>query len=262
MLLPSVVNSNARSHGCLLARAGVLAAGFMLGACNTPSYNRELTLGNRVELEAVTAGVPRGSPVATPERPDKPSLARDVLARDWQARRFLVPIDGVTHRPTYTELQREVAMTARDRGEFPTVDSALDTSVKGGYAAQLGQAVTSVGRAPAEIAMMPVRMYETPPFDAVSTPTDPPARYNYPGGQGRMSANTFPPSPPKPAPAPAAAPDATPSAPVPATPPLPAPAPATTENPAKPGESPNSELIWIYDGGKWRQIRKSEAPPR
>ncbi|MGQ0627196.1 MAG: hypothetical protein ACT4PL_03745 [Phycisphaerales bacterium] len=237
----------------------------LISGCNTPSYNRELTLGNRVELEAVTDGVPRGSPVATPERPDRPSLARDVLARDWQARRFLVPIDGVTHRPTYTERQNEVAMTRRDRGEFPTPESALDTSVKGGVAAQFAQAAGSIVRVPAEIAMMPVRMYESPPFDAVSSPSTPPERYNYPGGQGRMSSNTFPPSPPaaaKPSPEPAAATGEAPSAPVPALPPLPAAAPTTAENPAKPGESPNSELIWIYDNGRWRQIRKSEAPPR
>ena len=67
-----------------------------------------------------------------PERrttnPGSPSTTLDRAG--WQPIDFVVPVDGVRHDPNYRFLtsSRQRSRTARDRGDFPTYVSALDSS--------------------------------------------------------------------------------------------------------------------------------------
>ncbi len=254
-----------------VALLAVLAA--TLGGCGTNSYNRENTLGNVVELEAITVGVPRGSAVPTPDRPDSPSLRAGTLAREhWVTQSIFVPIDGTTHRPIYTNRFSYADFTARQRGEFPTVESSIVTSQQGSATAHAIEGAIAPFYAMRELAMMPIHMVEQHPFTTVSSPTNPPARYNFPGATGIVSgAGGFgrsadggqyirvikpveTPLPPAPAdPAPAGTGVTTSPAPV-------VPAQLDPTDPAKPATPGSPDTVWIYKDGKWRQVPRSEAP--
>ncbi len=244
--------------GCTLCLLGCF-----LGGCGTNSYNRELTLGNRVELEAVTPGVPRGLAAPLPERPDRPSLNPATLDRaDWSQRLVLVPIDGTTHRPNYSDRLEAANLIARDRGEFPTIDSAIDTSVQGSATQKIVEGVRGPFHSAVSLALMPIHMFQEPPFDPVSSPQTPKPRYNYPGGLGVVTQSTRmvraltpPDQRPQAAPEPVEAPASGPPTTSPANPPPAIPATA-------PAKADDSGMVWIYRDGKWIRVPKSEVTPR
>ncbi len=104
----------------LLAASAALFAG-----CNR--QNHSLKLGQELELETFrTAPV---EPAATSALPSG-VLANDatqVGTRDaWAQTEVEVPNDGVYHRPLYKTEYSRVKYTPRNRGEFPTAETALD----------------------------------------------------------------------------------------------------------------------------------------
>ena len=237
------------------------ALAFAASGCGTNSYNRENSLGNVVELESITSGVPRGSALPTPDRPDAPSVRAGTLSRDnWAPQSVFVPLDGTTHRPTYSVRPSFDKSNARKRGDFPTVESSLVTSTQGSATAQAIEGLKVPFRSAAELVMMPVHMFQQGPFTTVSTPTAPPARYNYPGGSGvpadggqfvRTIKAVETPLPKEPVEPPPAQTGVTTS---------PAPVVPAEGDPAKPGAPSAPDTVWIYKDGKWRQVPKNEAP--
>lgn len=116
----------------VLASAACLA-----GVAGCVHSNDRLSLGNQVELEAfstdatgdrVTPGGPivPGDQVWTAGRTPQP-----IDRSGWGRTEFLVPVDGVGHRPAYTTRVMLKNSTARQRGEYPTAVSALELT--GGF---------------------------------------------------------------------------------------------------------------------------------
>lgn len=110
---------------CVMGRfsAGVLCA-LAMGALGCAEENRRTTLGHSdadaVTLEAFTderreLGVDYGVRTQTLDR------------SGWVETEHVQPIDGVYHTPTYRTIRRTTDDTARQRGEFPTIESAAGT---------------------------------------------------------------------------------------------------------------------------------------
>ena len=251
----------------------VLATPFSLGTlavlcgCGTPSYNRENTIGDLVELESITQGVPRGLAAPIPERPDKPSLRPGTLDRNhWSQRLVIVPIDGTTHRPTYATRVDEADLIPRQRGEFPTPASVIDTSIRSNATQQAFEGLVAPFHSAVDLAMIPVRMIDRGPFTKVTSPAEPPVRYNYPGGRGFMTqpGRRLPAMAPGVDAAPASAPQGllpgestnTPTS-------APATSPPPPRTPAAPRPEPEEPAgVWIYRDGKWVKVPASEVTPR
>lgn len=78
----------------------------------------DLRLGGVQEIETFA---PPGEPLATSPLSD-PSLAQ----RPWPEMTLLVPNDGIRNRPVYRTQYLFLNQNRRQRGEFPTPESALD----------------------------------------------------------------------------------------------------------------------------------------
>ena len=116
-------------HTATMTLAGLLAAAALLAGCVTPENDRG-TIGRSVRLEAFTAApaqpagpdmsVPVGQPV-----PQEPSI-RGLDRGHWTSTRIFVPVDGTAHRPTYAKRVHLADATARQRGEYPNAETALE----------------------------------------------------------------------------------------------------------------------------------------
>lgn len=93
------------------------------------SQNERNTIGNNLPIEAIAepahelAAWDAGRPEAMAD--DAPSLT-GVDRSDWNTTTYLVPVDGVGHRPIYRSDHQLLRYTARQRMEFPTAESALE----------------------------------------------------------------------------------------------------------------------------------------
>jgi hypothetical protein len=109
------------------ARIAIAAAAFciaLLAGCNR--QNHSLQLGQEVELETFQptreAAASSANPSGVLANANTPVGTRET----WAQTEMLVPSDGVYHRPTYKTEYSRVKYTARNRGEFPTAETALD----------------------------------------------------------------------------------------------------------------------------------------
>lgn len=111
--------------------AGVLCV-VAIGAVGCAEENRRTTLGHSAVDEA---GHDRGDVVTLEAFGDGGGeLGVDYAVRTrsldrsgWVATEHVQPVDGVHHTPTYRTIRRTTEDTARQRGEFPTVESASGT---------------------------------------------------------------------------------------------------------------------------------------
>lgn len=138
---------------------GVLAPLALLPAC--VDSNSRTTIGETVVLPAMEPS----PPVPAQYSQDAPSTAH--LDRGtWQPTIFLVPVDGTHHRPTYADPLFLTDATRRQRGEFPTIESALDLdgSEFGPEASQerFSEGVLVPARAFLDAVAMPVRLVGEP----------------------------------------------------------------------------------------------------
>jgi hypothetical protein len=93
----------------------------LLAGCSSP-LNQGRLIGGEVALDSVTPEVERG------EREWQAISVVSLDRSNWAQMRFAVPLDAVEHQPTYTQQPYLLCETARQRGEYPSVATALDTS--------------------------------------------------------------------------------------------------------------------------------------
>ncbi len=148
-----------------------------LAGCSNGEFNTESTLGGVVQAEAFDSQQRSWLPGASGTNPDAPSVRTDSLSREhWGEYAYTVPVSGVTHYPTYATRLHYTDQFARQRGEFPTVDSALDTSAKDSRLVQVAEGLVWPVWAGIDLGLLPVRAFTNPPWQAVASPKSPPAR--------------------------------------------------------------------------------------
>jgi hypothetical protein len=117
----------------LVVGGGVGALVLGMGGC--VGDNQRLTLGHDVELSSLageSAGSGGGDGGGTKYSGNTDALAHasgELQQRSWEGQEFVVPVDRVGHRAVMW--RREIVMptkTARQRGEYPTPETALDLS--------------------------------------------------------------------------------------------------------------------------------------
>lgn len=92
---------------------------------------------------------------------------------DWTGMRVNVPNDVPMHQPRYTENVEFDRSTARNRGDYPTATSALDTVSSKSEDLQIKEAVFAPFIAGADVALMPARMIQARPWQRTQTGSDP-----------------------------------------------------------------------------------------
>ncbi len=99
-------------------------AGLLALVAGCVDSNSRTTIGETPDAVTLTAMEPT-KPIPDEYPQDAHSLTG--LSRDnWQSEAFLVPVDGTGHRPTYADSFFIADVTRRQRGEYPTIESALD----------------------------------------------------------------------------------------------------------------------------------------
>lgn len=188
--------THAPSRPLVSAAPAALAASALLalGAC--APLNRDMGVGERVHLEAIEPDkAERAFPPVSPKAPDERSLARNTLDRSmWKARTVLIPIDGTTHRPTYATGPHYTSGTARQRGEFPSVDTVLEGDTRASRWDEVFEGLAWPFWAGADVALMPARMIAQPPWTLTESPAGPRARAPVgTGTPGRLGSPEVPP---------------------------------------------------------------------
>jgi len=146
--------------------AMVVALPVIMGGCLADG-NERTVLG----VEEPGRGVRLESVADAGRRPEAPVTAAttgvSTLSRTaWEPTTTLVPIDGTFGHPTYARAYTWTDATGRQRGDPVTPLSALDLTGDTGNT-QFWEAAASPWRAIQDIAMMPVRMWKTHPWDEV-----------------------------------------------------------------------------------------------
>jgi hypothetical protein len=103
----------------------------LLAGCVTPQNDR-ITQGRTVRVETLVPSPlrPAGPDIAVPVGsllPQEPSVV--ALDRgNWETTVFRLPVDGTAHRLTYAKRLHVASRTARQRGEYPNAETALQLS--------------------------------------------------------------------------------------------------------------------------------------
>lgn len=147
--------------------------------------NERSVIGDATEIPAISAsGSPE--PLAADDGPSLSSLDRSA----WARTQVLVPVDGAYHQPTYRHDYREMLFTARQRGEFPTPETALELDGKPERAI-LGEEIAESGGGAIVAALdgisMPVQILLAPPTTTRRSP-----RWNYQRWPAPVTATTVP----------------------------------------------------------------------
>ncbi len=146
----------------------MLGAG-LLSAC--VDSNSRTTIGQTITLPALEPSRP--IPEEYPQ--DGPSLA-GLDRSNWGAMTFLVPVDGTHHRPTYADALFLTDVTRRQRGEYPTIESALDLdgSEQGTTAShqRFAEGFIVPARAMLDAVTIPVRLIGEPQTWEMVSPRD------------------------------------------------------------------------------------------
>jgi len=145
-----------RSVRVILAAAGASA---LLAGC--VDSNSRATVGESIVLPAMQPSAP-----IPDEYPQDGSSLTGLDRSNWTAMTFLVPVDGTHHRPTYADAFFIADVTRRQRGEYPTLESALDLdgSKYGDCASQqrFAEGFLVPARAMLDAVAMPVRLVGEP----------------------------------------------------------------------------------------------------
>ena len=150
------------------ARLHILTAGLAattLASC-AASLNSRDTLGGSLELPALSPD--NGGAVRVADLQTAPLTT--ISRADFEPRRFVVPVDGVRHQPTYllTGLpEAGDSASWRDAGTYPTVQGALD--VRGDADFEMRNAFAGPLAAALEIALSPIGLVITPPWSVTQS---------------------------------------------------------------------------------------------
>jgi hypothetical protein len=143
-----------------------LAAALPLAGCITPENDRT-TIGRSVRLEALSPapGRPAGPDLAVPvgtQVVQEPSITGLDRAH-WQPTRLQVPVDGTAHRPTYAKRVHFADRTARQRGEYPNAETALQLT-GGSLGDQQLEALANPAMAALDTLLLIPRIIWSPPW--------------------------------------------------------------------------------------------------
>jgi hypothetical protein len=144
----------------------------MLGGCITPANDR-ITLGRDVRIESLApaparpAGPELAAPVGTPITQDPSLLGLD--RANWQPTTIQVPVDGIAHRPIYAKRLHIASRTARQRGEYPNGESALQLT-GGSIWQQQAEALANPLVAASDLLLFIPRLVLVPPWRVQSSP--------------------------------------------------------------------------------------------
>ncbi len=94
---------------------GIMSIG--MGGC-MKAQNDRVALGNALVLPAFQAN----HPMTHDNTPGNASFDRSA----WMPMEFSIPVHGVAHNPVYTEQANTLHTLARQRGEYPTAQTALE----------------------------------------------------------------------------------------------------------------------------------------
>ena len=148
----------------------VAACAVLVGGCQT-RLNDRVAIGPVLDDEAMTPGaytiVPRVASTLEPPPlvQDEPSLF-SLDREEWSAAEFVVPVDGVAHRPRGVS-GYGYGRTHRASGAYPTLDSVLEAGNSDGQAAE---GLYAPLRAIGDFFMLPVRAFVTPQWDVAWSP--------------------------------------------------------------------------------------------
>ncbi|MDX9911900.1 MAG: hypothetical protein RBS39_08720 [Phycisphaerales bacterium] len=158
------------------ARLGVVAAivagALASGGCQTKQNDR-VSIGPVLDDEAMTPGaytiVPRVASTLEPPPlvQDEPTLF-SLDRTEWEVDEFMVPVDGVAHRPRGVSPYR-YGKTWRASGAYPTLDSVLEAGNTDGQAVE---GLYAPLRAIGDFFLLPVRAFVTPQWDVAWSPAD------------------------------------------------------------------------------------------
>ncbi|MBL8962644.1 MAG: hypothetical protein KF787_06440 [Phycisphaeraceae bacterium] len=157
-------------------RMAIASVASLLPLAGCVSDNDRLTIGQEVKLEVFSTGPDDTAPVAqggslVPEE-NVWTVGRTPQSIDrsgWERTEFVVPVDGTGHRPTYTAWVMLKNSTARQRGDFPTAESALELT--GGFTdEQFTESWTAPLVTFGSVFAIPFRLFIEPPWTVRRSP--------------------------------------------------------------------------------------------
>jgi hypothetical protein len=106
------------------------AAATVGGLSGCVSQNERVTIGDNLPIEAISEPSPTamnaGEKPAAPAPMDQAPSITGVDRSSWTPMNYVVPVDGVGHRPHYRSDHKILLATARQRLEFPTAETCLE----------------------------------------------------------------------------------------------------------------------------------------
>jgi hypothetical protein len=152
------------------------AAALALGGCVTPENDR-ITVDQDLRLEAFAPVPPSTTPPPMPPAP--PPSVVSVDRSNWARITLLAPVDGAAHRPTYTKRLVLTDQTARQRRQYPTALTALETT-GGSETWQQLEAPANWLVSAGDILLFPIRVLWQAPWGTRWSPDEAYARYWHP----------------------------------------------------------------------------------
>lgn len=148
-----------------------------MAACSTGELNHESAVGGTVLVESVSTDSYAWMPPPSGVTPDAPSVLPASLDRShWPEYPMSQPISGVQHYPTYATQPRFTNDLRRQRGQYPTDLSSLDTWTDRGREQQALEGLAMPLVMAGDAILLPLRAIMTPPWSVVTTPNGPLSR--------------------------------------------------------------------------------------
>jgi hypothetical protein len=170
-------------------------AALLAGGCISPENDR-LVIDQGVRLEAFDPVAPSAALNTTPSAPlelQQPSVL-GVDRGNWAKSQLFVPVDATAHNPPYTKRWVLTDRTARQRREYPTALSALETTGASESEQQL-EAPANWLAAFGDIVLLPIRVFWQAPWTTRWSPDEAYARYWHPESTGPVGTQAPPPAP-------------------------------------------------------------------
>ncbi|MBC7836085.1 MAG: hypothetical protein H7Y88_13445 [Phycisphaerales bacterium] len=159
-------HSELKNHSPSPLAAAALAIPLALAACAGP-LNHDTAIGDQIVLPALSPA-PIDPEPAEPSQPSLTSLSRD----NWEPQMFAVPPNTIEHQPTYSSHARVADEMARQRGEYPTEDTAVLNSGDKSRWYQVGEAILEPFASALDIVMFIPRALVKHPWETESSPRD------------------------------------------------------------------------------------------
>lgn len=148
--------------GMTRTAAGTTAALLLLLASGCTPFNERAAIGQGTEIDPINQTGQAPAITTTDDPPSITSLDRS----GWTKQTFLVPVDGAGHQPTGRHDYSEVKFTDRQKGIYPTAETALDLDGKPEHRILSEEITESVGGPIVgvyDVVTMPFRLIFDPP---------------------------------------------------------------------------------------------------